>query len=431
MPRSSGKVSESQTIDELVTEQVNRTLQKGSLASFVMGSASGVLLMLMQRQGAIHDIDVPIIWTFIGSVYSLAIWLLARSKKIDGKTTYAVMLGFVTLPTTIYYISIFVLPSGTATYINGPPGYLYFFLIVITGFAFDFRLSLIAGCYAAIQYSFAAELAIPHLAKLTSPDRLMIQDLTQPSFYHFKSMMMAMTGFTVGIVGRHVRTLIHDTVAKEREKLMVSRLFGQFVSNEVKDKILTGTSAGERKSVAILFSDIRGFTSFSENVAPEEVVEYLNEYLNQMVTAINAAQGTIDKFIGDAIMAVFGGVLEVENSCDAAVMAALGMRQALTELNSIRTAKNLPAIQNGIGIHFGEVVQGAIGSAERKDFTVIGDAVNSASRIESACKDFDTDLLFSEAVYEKLSDDLKTRVHPAGTAKVKGRAQEIQLWTIL
>lgn len=422
--------SESQTFDELVTEQVNRTLQKGSLASFYMGSTSGLLLLVMQRHGAMHDIDVPIVWTLIGSVYSLAIWLLARARKIDGKITYAVMLGFVTLPTTIYIISFYALPSGTATYINGPPGYLYFFLIVITGFAFDFRLSLIAGLYAAIQYSCVAELAIPHLAKLSSPDRLMIQDLTQSSFYHFKSMMMGMTGFTVGIVGRHVRTLIHDTIAKEKENLMVSRLFGEFVSSEVKDKILTGASAGECKSVAILFSDIRGFTSFSEGVAPEEVVVYLNEYLDRMVAAINASQGTIDKFIGDAIMAVFGGLLEVTNACDSAVLAALEMRSALAQLNTIREAKNLPLIQNGIGIHFGEVVQGAIGSAERKDFTVIGDAVNSASRIESACKDFSTDLLISQVVYERLTPALQAQARRVGSARLKGKSEEISLWTL-
>lgn len=120
---------------------------------------------------------------------------------------------------------------------------------------------------------------------------------------------------------------------------MVSRLFGQFVSSEVKDKILAqaGTLVqGEKRTVAILFCDIRGFTSFSEKVSPEHVVEYLNEYLDAMVRAINWAGGTIDKFIGDAVMAVFGGVMPLQKPCDAALAAALLMRAALNELNERR-----------------------------------------------------------------------------------------------
>lgn len=412
---------------------MNETLQKGSLASCLMGFLSAALLYVLLRIHFVMGIEVPIIWTLIGGVYSGVVWLLARSGKIRSALTWLVMLGFCTLPTTIYIIAFFLLPSGTATYITGPPGYLYFFLIVLTGFAFDFRLSLVAGLYAALQFSLAAHLALPHLQSVLHPDALLLQDLTQETFYHFKSMMMVMTGITVGIVSRHVRTLIAETLAKQRETLMVSRLFGEFVSTEVKDKILSqaGTlGQGEKKTVAILFCDIRGFTSFSERVSPENVVEYLNEYLDAMVSAISSAGGTIDKFIGDAVMAVFGGVIPLQKPCDAALAAALLMRAALKELNARRAARSLPPIANGIGIHFGEVLQGAIGSADRKDFTVIGDTVNSASRIEGLCKDFSTDLVFSDAVYADASPAVQQRCRAVGAAKVKGREQEITLWTI-
>lgn len=423
-------MQDSQTFDDLINGQVNETLQRGSMATSIMGFGSSIILFALIYFDIVRGIEAPVAWAFMGGVYSSVIWLLARANKIRKAITWFVMLGFCCFPTFIYVVAYFFLPSGTATYITGPPGYLYFFMIVLTGFAFDFRLSLVAGVLCAIQFSIAAELAGTQLKLLSHPDPLLIQDFTQLSFYHFKSLTMLMSGVTVGIISKHVHTLISDSLAKQKESLMVSRLFGQFVSSEVKDKILTGSSAGERKSVAILFSDIRGFTTFSENVAPEEVVEYLNEYLDRMVAAINTSQGTIDKFIGDAIMAVFGGVLEVKNSCDAAVSAALAMRSALKELNSIRISKGLPPIENGIGIHFGEVVQGAIGSTERKDFTVIGDAVNTASRIESLCKDFKTDLLFSQSVYDLLSTAFKARSKSAGDAQVKGRTQPIALWTI-
>ncbi|MBN8222374.1 MAG: adenylate/guanylate cyclase domain-containing protein, partial [Spirochaetes bacterium] len=239
------------TFEELVSKQMNETLAKGSLASCLMAFISAAILYGMARLGLLRGIDVPIFWTIIGGFYSGFVWLLARRGKIMSRGTWFVMLGFCTLPTSIYIIAFFVLPSGTATYITGPPGYLYFFLIVLTGFAFDFRLSLVTGIYSALQYSLAAHLAIPYLAAAQHSDALLLQDLTQESFYHFKSMMMAMTGFTVGIVSRHVRMLIGDTLARQRETLMVSRLFGQFVSNEVKDKILSHAGAmgqGEKKT---------------------------------------------------------------------------------------------------------------------------------------------------------------------------------------
>lgn len=425
--------TEQENIDSLVNRQMNDTLKKGSLASCLMGFVCGGVLYAMTLAGLVKGIDVPILWTIIGGAYSGAVWLLARARRIQSRSTWFVMLGFCTLPTSIYVIAWFMLPSGTATYITGPPGYLYFFLIVLTGFAFDFRLSLVAGIFSAIQYSVAAHLAVESLALVKHPDALLLQDLTQESFYHFKSLMMAMTGMTIGIVSRHVRNLIEDSLEKQRETLMVSRLFGQFVSNEVKDKILLSAghvSAGEKKTVAILFCDIRGFTSFSEKVAPEHVVEYLNEYLDAMVRAINAAGGTIDKFIGDAIMAVFGGVMPVENACDAALAAALLMRAALNELNARRSAAGLSEIRNGISLHYGEVVQGAIGSAERKDFTVIGDAVNSASHIEGLCKELKTDLVFSDSIYRAASSAVQARCRRIGEAQVKGREQPLALWTI-
>lgn len=432
-PMTTQRENDLVTFEALVTRQMNETLQKGSLASTLMGFLSAALLYAFMRAGLAQGIEVPIFWTLIGGTYSGIVWLLARKGRIRGISTWLVMVGFCMLPTTIYAIAFFVLPSGTATYITGPPGYLYFFLIVLTGFAFDFRLSLVTGILSALQFSIAAHLALPYLAKTQHPDALLLQDLTQEMFYHFKSMMMIITGFTIGIFARHVRSLIVEILSRQRETMMVSRMFGQFVSAEVKDKLLSGAGSaglGEKKQVAILFSDIRGFTSFSENLPPEQVVEYLNDYLNSMVRAINAAGGTIDKFIGDAIMAVFGGVLEVPNACDAALAAALLMRASLAELNLTRAQHSLPAIANGIGIHFGEVLQGAIGSSERKDFTVIGDAVNSASRLEGLCKEFQTDLIFSDAVYRGATPAVQARCRSLGTAKVKGREQEITVWTI-
>jgi class 3 adenylate cyclase len=163
---------------------------------------------------------------------------------------------------------------------------------------------------------------------------------------------------------------------------------------------------------------------------PAEVVVQLNEYFDKMVAAIAENGGVVDKFVGDAVMAVFGGVIEIDNPCESAVRAALSMRKNLSEINEKRNARGLPSFQTGIGIEFGMVLQGTIGSADRKEFTVVGDAVNTASRIEGITKEYDFPILISANVHVLLPDHLKARCESVGAAKVKGKQREIDLYGV-
>ena len=189
---------------------------------------------------------------------------------------------------------------------------------------------------------------------------------------------------------------------EEREKMKDA--FGKFVNKEVAEQVLRGELrlGGERKEAAILFSDIRSFTAISERLEPEEVVEFLNEYMTRMVNCVNNTNGVVDKFIGDAIMAIWGAPVSHGNDIENAVNAALMMRHELTIFNQSRGGPRKPVIKIGCGINDGPVLAGQIGSEDRMEYTVIGDAVNLASRIESLTKPFGVDILISQDAYERV-----------------------------
>ncbi|MBE7438927.1 MAG: HAMP domain-containing protein [Spirochaetales bacterium] len=215
---------------------------------------------------------------------------------------------------------------------------------------------------------------------------------------------------------------------KEREKMKDA--LGRFVNKEIAEMVLKGELklGGERKECAIFFSDLRGFTAMSEGLSPEEVVEILNEYFTAMVKCVNDTHGIVDKFIGDAIMAHWGALKQVGNNTENAVNAALLMRKALIDLNARHAGKG-PFLQMGSGINSGPVISGQIGSEDRLEYTVIGDAVNLASRVETLNKPFGTDILISQDAYEQVPGIFKVEQMPA--IKVKGKAEPQIIYAVI
>jgi adenylate cyclase len=215
----------------------------------------------------------------------------------------------------------------------------------------------------------------------------------------------------------------------EREKIKTA--FGKFVNKEVAERVLRDeiSLGGEVKQVAIFFSDIRSFTHISEQLKPNEVVEFLNDYMSRMVDCVNRTHGVVDKYIGDAIMAVWGAPFSLGNDTENAVNGALMMRESLAEFNIGRGGPKNPIIKIGCGINYGPVVAGQIGSTERMEYTVIGDAVNLASRIESLNKPFRTDILISEAAYAAVSGIY--RVKAMKRIMVAGKTYPQQIYAVI
>ncbi|MEQ1875335.1 MAG: adenylate/guanylate cyclase domain-containing protein [Bdellovibrionia bacterium] len=230
-------------------------------------------------------------------------------------------------------------------------------------------------------------------------------------------------------VGELARAFEDMTVGlKERDK--IKNVFNKFHGSSVTEDLLQGdlSLGGSNKEVTVFFSDIRDFTKFSEGHTPEEVVNMLNEYFGIMVGIINKNHGVVDKFIGDAIMAVWGAPKSTGNDQHNAVKACIEMRIALNELNERRGVRGQTPIKIGIGIHSGRAISGTIGSSERMEYTVIGDTVNTTSRIEASTKAFGTDLLVSAVTAGALEG--KFVFEYAGAAEVKGKAEPLKMFKV-
>jgi adenylate cyclase len=216
---------------------------------------------------------------------------------------------------------------------------------------------------------------------------------------------------------------------KERDKLRTT--FGKYMTATVMEHLLAGKVAlgGESLRVTILFTDIRSFTSISEKMDPQQLVGLLNEYFSEMVGIVMQEEGVVDKYIGDAIMAVFGAPVPKPDDAVNAVRAAVRMRQSLQSLNVRLEQRGIPGLHTGIGIHTGEVVAGNIGSEKRMEYTVIGDAVNLASRLESSTKELGVNVLISDDTYE-LTKHVAV-VRPMRQITVKGRKQPVMTYEVL
>ncbi|MBM9500265.1 adenylate/guanylate cyclase domain-containing protein [Leptospira sp. 201903071] len=207
--------------------------------------------------------------------------------------------------------------------------------------------------------------------------------------------------------------------------------FGKFVNKDIAEMVLKGEVklGGDKRECVILFSDIRNFTSLSEKIEPELVVEFLNQYFTAMVKCINTNGGSVNKYIGDAIMAVWGELGHTEFDTEKAIQSALDMRKSLIQFNKNRGTDKKPKIFIGIGINTGEVIAGQIGSEDRLEYTVIGDTVNLASRVESLTKVFGADILITGNSYEKVKGIFV--VEKLKPIKVKGKKSLQTIYAVL
>lgn len=226
---------------------------------------------------------------------------------------------------------------------------------------------------------------------------------------------------------------LEQAVSQELEKRRVRSLFSRFISPEMVDQMMATqdlSSLNKRSDISIIFSDIRGFTTLSEKLTPEEVVALLNPYLEAMSKMIYKHGGTVDKYEGDAIMAFFGEPVPFKDHAVRAMRASLDMRKALTELKDQWAKEGRPSkIEMGIGINSGEVFVGMVGSEQRINYTVIGDNANLASRLQDLTKTYDWPILISESTYQHVKDEFDCEFADAVT--VKGKTKAVNVYKVL
>ena len=226
--------------------------------------------------------------------------------------------------------------------------------------------------------------------------------------------------------------LVYQYWVESAEKRKVKRIFSRYVSPDVYRELLDNPRAaslgGTRREMSVLFSDLRGFTTFSEGRTPEEVIDQLNVYFAAMVEVVFAHRGTVDKFVGDMIMALFGAPLEDTEHADNAVRCALAMQHRLLELNQTWRNEGRPELASGIGINSGDMVVGNLGSEKIQSYTVIGDNVNLGARIESLCKEFQAEILTSQYTETRLTADYS--LEELGEVTVKGKTQPVKIFRV-
>lgn len=293
---------------------------------------------------------------------------------------------------------------------------LYYLPVIYGAASSGMFLGIVGGACAALAHYFAMQIPMPH----THGDHATMQ------IEHYVEIpFLVLLGFITGAIRDHEK---HE----REQKNQISHHFGSYVSAEVRDDILGGNNAlgGDDVDVTILFADIRNFTSLSEKHTPGEIVEMLNQYFSEMVRAVGQHGGTVNKFIGDAIMAVFGAPRKLENHAASAVGAACEMLKRLEAHNFLQQAKGEPIFEIGIGLSSGHAIAGSIGAESRKEYTVIGDTVNLASRHEGLTKYYGASIVIDDAVKSRMSES-QFPMRELDLVRVKGRIAPCTIYQVI
>jgi class 3 adenylate cyclase len=229
----------------------------------------------------------------------------------------------------------------------------------------------------------------------------------------------------------HLGDALNEMVKGLQDRDRIKEIFGRYVTTQVSQEILSKqvTLGGQRRRVTMLFSDIRNFTSMSEAMTPEQIIAFLNDYFTEMVDAVFEHHGVLDKFIGDGMLAFFGSLDEGQGHERRAVLAALRMKARLAMINGERQIVGKAPIAIGIGIHTDEVIVGNIGSRKRLEYTVIGDGVNTCSRVEGLNKEFGTTILVTDSTWAAIREEFECREMPE--APLKGKTQVPRVYEVI
>ena len=340
------------------------------------------------------DRDIPVIRRYIGALIETSMPTIALALHINSMGEVAA-LGFVT-------------PM------------IYFIFIILSTLRLDFWLSTFTGVVAAVELFCMA--AFYHPAGVIDPE---------PSVYYHaaRSQIILICGMLAGAVAVQLRRQFEASIMAATARDRITNLFGQHVSPQVVERLIAeGASASTNsdiRHVAVMFVDFRSFTAGARSRSPREVVDRLDGAFAVLVDILDRHGGIVNKFLGDGFLALFGAPFESEDSAHRAVAAA---REMLAANESFNQATSWP-LRIGIGIHFGEVVAGNIGSPRRKEYTVIGDTVNFASRLEALNKDFNSQFLISAAVRDALGDHGSDAVS-LGEVAIRGYDRPMTVWQL-
>jgi adenylate cyclase len=302
-------------------------------------------------------------------------------------------------------------------------GFLYAVFIVLSTLRLDFRLSAFTGLVAAAEY-----VALSYYFVGSGGAAALDTPFDAPPFYLAKGAVLALAGLAAGFVAHQLKRRIGNAYRTLQERQRVLSAFGQQVSPSIAEELLkAGPEIASRSSfVCVMFMDIRNFTPLVERMPPEEIVAFQNIVFSEAVDVVNRNHGIINQFLGDGFMATFGAPLAGARDCANALGAA---RELLAGVRRLAQEGRIRPITIGIGLHAGEAVSGNIGSALRKQYSITGNVVILASRIEQLNKDYGSQILASGEVLAAAGEDAAAAAS-LGRVYVKGREQPIELFRL-
>lgn len=300
---------------------------------------------------------------------------------------------------------------------------MYFFIIIISSLELNPRLSFFVGFVAATEY---ISISLFYLSSTQNHSNIPVLDL--PVAYLVRGGILFVSGILAGIVSIQIRNSVIKTFQAVEERNELEKSFGQQVSKEIVDEILKNKMKIENKTseVCIMFLDIRDFSKYCEGKTPNEINEYQNSTLGFMIEIVNVHGGIVNQILGDGFMATFGAPLKRSTYCKDAVEASLEILSSLKKKNE---NKEIHLTNVGIGLHAGEVVTGNVGTANRKQYSVTGNTVILAARLEQMNKELGTSLLVSKDAIEKTELD-KSSFQSLGYKSLKGFSEQVEVYKL-
>lgn len=382
-----------------------------------------------QLGSALNPAALSTLWAIL-LTYELLVFarltlLLRRGQRLPIIFRYINAFVEISLPTLIMLVGIEASSPAYALYT--PPAWAYFLFIILATLRLDFWLCAFTGVVAALEYTLLTVhvLSQPQAGPI---DPLLIAPLAQG----VRVGLLVGAGVLAGVVSLQIRRQFVRALRSVEEQHRIVGMFGQHVSPAVVDRLLGQDVelGGEVRHVCVMFLDIQGFTTFSESRKPEDVVTYLNRLFAEMIDAVNDHHGIVNKFLGDGFMAVFGAPITDPRDCRNAVAAALEIAR---RTDAMVAAGDIEPTRIRIGLHAGEAVTGNVGSLARKEYTIIGDVVNLAARLEQLNKQFGSTILVSGTVVQRIGDDARRGVQtvPHGPMPIRGREQTVDVYELL
>jgi adenylate cyclase len=379
---------------ELLQSEKRRILILLTIFSLALAARLVNLVVPLSKEGNMAGESLSALWIFPAVIISfelLTLLLINRKIKSEKKDLpvylqYINAILEVSLPSAVIFFIARQFPSFSV--LESPVVFIYFMYIILSTLRLNFKLSLLYGLLSAVAYT---------LFSITLYHRFDASDAG-------RALILLFSGVAAGFVARQIKSGIEKSLMESGKRQKAENLFGKQLSPEIAKQLLrsNGKMESKRMKVAVLFLDIRNFTQFTVGKTPEEIVCYQNAFFDIVIETIGRHGGIVNQILGDGCMATFGAPVQHPNPSSPAVSAA---RELLENLARAVKTGSLPATRIGIGVHTGEAVTGNIGNSERQQYSITGEVVIVASRIEQLNKQFQSQLLVSGDVYRAIEYD--------------------------